>query len=98
MYALFGESIVAKYTINPAIIHNLFPKKGIIQEGSDADFVIFDSEKELVIDSGHSRSDYSPYENMVTTGMVESTILRGEFLVKNRKLVGSMKGQFIWRE
>ncbi|MHA1515167.1 MAG: amidohydrolase family protein, partial [Candidatus Heimdallarchaeaceae archaeon] len=81
-----------------AKIHKLFPKKGIIQVGSDADFVIFDPVKVLYIDSSHSQSDNNPYENMITTGMVESTILRGEFLVKNRKLVGSMKGQFIWRE
>ena len=98
MYYLFGNEIIDKFTINPAKIHNLFPKKGIIQNGSDADFVIFDPKKVLYIDSGHSQSDNNPYENMITTGMVESTILKGEFLVKNRKLVGSMKGQFIWRE
>jgi len=98
MYHLFGDEIIDKFTLNPAKIHNLFPKKGIIQNGSDADFVIFDPKKVLYIDSGHSQSDNNPYENMITTGMVESTILRGEFLVKNRKLVGSMKGQFIWRE
>ncbi|MCG3254521.1 MAG: amidohydrolase family protein [Candidatus Heimdallarchaeota archaeon] len=97
MYNLFGESIVAKYTINPAIIHNLFPKKGIIQIGSDAGFVIFDPNKVLYIDSGHSHSDNNPYENMIVTSMVESTILRGEFLVNNRKFVGSSRGQFIKR-
>ncbi len=98
MYHLFGDEIIDKFTLNPAKIHKLFPKKGIIQVGSDADFVIFDPEKVLYIDSSHSQSDNNPYENIITTGMVESTILRGEFLVKNRKLVGSMKGQFIWRE
>ncbi|MHA1446971.1 MAG: dihydroorotase, partial [Candidatus Heimdallarchaeaceae archaeon] len=98
MYHLFGDEIIDKFTLNPAKIHKLFPKKGIIQVGSDADFVIFDPVKVLFIDSDHSKSDYTPYNSMITTGIVESTILRGEFLVKNRKLVGSMKGQFNRRE
>jgi len=97
MYNLFGKSIIPKYTINPAVIHNLFPRKGIIQEGSDADLVIFDPEKEIIIDSGHSKSDYSPYDGLKITGIVESTILRGKFLVEERKFVGSKIGQFIKR-
>ncbi|MCK4609601.1 MAG: amidohydrolase family protein, partial [Candidatus Heimdallarchaeota archaeon] len=98
MYHLFGNEIIDKFTQNPAKIHNLFPKKGIIQIGSDADLVIFDPVKTLYIDSGQSQSDYSPFENMIVTGMVESTILRGDFLVKNRIFVGSIKGQFIERK
>ncbi|MHA1552581.1 MAG: dihydroorotase [Candidatus Heimdallarchaeaceae archaeon] len=97
MYHMYGNSAIDKFTINPAKIHNLFPRKGIIQIGSDADLVIFNPEKVLFIDSGQSKSDYSPYENMVTTGMVESTILRGKLLVKDRKLVGSAEGKFIKR-
>lgn len=97
MYNLFGEQIIPKFTINPAIIHSLFPRKGIIKEGSDADLVIFNPEKEFIVDSGHSKSDYSPYGGRKLVGAVESTILRGEFIVKKRKLVGRMKGQFISR-
>ena len=97
MYHLFGDEIIDKFTLNPAKIHKLFPKKGIIQVESDADFVIFDPKKVLYIDSGHSQSDNNPYENMITTGMVESTILRGEFLVEDRKFVAKGKGYFIKR-
>lgn len=43
------------------IIHTLFPKKGIIQEGSDADLVIFDPIKEVLIGSGLSQSDFHLY-------------------------------------
>jgi dihydroorotase-like cyclic amidohydrolase len=50
-----------------------------------------------MIEPGYSRSDYNPYENCLTKGLIESTILRGEFLVKDRKFVGSIKGQFINR-
>ncbi|MHA2309523.1 MAG: dihydropyrimidinase, partial [Candidatus Heimdallarchaeaceae archaeon] len=74
------------------------PKKGVIQIGSDADFVIFDPEKTLFIDKGQSRTDYSPYDSMITNGLIESTILRGEFVVKDRRLVGKERGQFIRRE
>ena len=98
MYHLFGNEIIDKFTINPAKIHKLFPKKGIIQVGSDADFIIFEPNKILMIDSGHSKSDYSPYEDMITNGLIESTILRGEFIVKNRKFVGTSKGRFIKRK
>ncbi|OLS31921.1 MAG: D-hydantoinase [Candidatus Heimdallarchaeota archaeon AB_125] len=97
MYHLFGKEIIDKFTINPAKIHELFPKKGVIQVSSDADFVIFDSSKTLFIDSGHSRSDYSPYENMITNGLIESVILRGEFVVRNRKLQDVKRGMFIKR-
>ena len=98
MYHLFGNEIIDKFTINPAKIYNLYPKKGIIQIGSDADLVIFDPVKTQVIEPGHSRTDYNLYENRLTNGLIESIILRGEFIVKNRKLVGEMGGQFIWRE
>ena len=59
MYHLFDEEIIDKFTINPAKIHGLFPKKGVIQIGSDADFVIFDPDKTLMIDSGHSKTDFN---------------------------------------
>ncbi|MHA1543293.1 MAG: dihydroorotase, partial [Candidatus Hodarchaeales archaeon] len=55
MYHLFGDQTIDKFTLNPAKIHKLFPKKGIIQVGSDADFVIFDPVKVLYIDSSHSQ-------------------------------------------
>ncbi len=97
MYHLFGEEIIDKFTINPAKIHNLYPKKGVIQKDSDADFVIFSPDKTLMIDSGHSRTDYSPYEDMLINGLIESTVRRGEFIVKNRKLVAKTNGQFIER-
>jgi len=97
MYNIFGEQIIPKFTINPAIIHNLYPKKGIIKEGSDADLVIFDPEKKFVIDSGHSNSDYSPYEGKSISGLVESTILRGQFIVKERQFIDIKRGKFINR-
>ena len=97
MYSIFGENIIPKYTINPAKIHNLFPKKGIIQEGSDADLVIFDPKKERVIGVDHSKSDYSPYNGKKVKGIVESTILRGKFVIEKNEFLGSQKGSFVKR-
>ena len=51
-----------------------------------------------MIELGHSQSDYNPYENMLTKGLIESTILRGEFVVKDRNLVGKERGQYIRRK
>ncbi len=98
MFHLFGNEIIDKFTIDPAKIHNLYPKKGTIQVGSDADFVLFDPEKTLFIKEGHSRSDYTPYDSMITKGLIESTILRGEFIVEDRDFVGISRGQFIRRK
>ncbi|MHA1204674.1 MAG: dihydroorotase [Candidatus Heimdallarchaeaceae archaeon] len=99
MYNLFGTSIIDKFTVNPAKIHGLYPQKGVIQEDSDADLVIFDPNRELTIDAGHSKSDYSPYEGIKVRGVVESTILRGQFLVKERKFVGKdVKGTYLKRK
>lgn len=63
--------IIDKFKQNPARIHNHFLKKGIIQVGLDADFVIFDPKKVLVINSSHSQSDYSPYDSLKITGVDE---------------------------
>ncbi len=97
MYHLFGASIIDKFTLNPAKIHGLYPKKGIIQVGSDADVVVFDPMKEFVIDKGHSNTDYSPYEGKKVKGKVQTTILRGKMLVSNKRFVGEQKGEFIDR-
>lgn len=97
MYNLFGAGIIDKYTINPAKIHNLYPMKGVIQVGSDADFVIFDPFKTHIIDAGHSQSDYTPYENIITRGLIETTVLRGKLLVKERRFQGHTNGKFIRR-
>jgi len=98
MYNLFGEKIVDKFTKNPAKIFGLYPQKGKIELNTDADLVIFDPNKEFTIESGHSNSDYSPYEGVTLRGKVESTLLRGELIVKNYEYVGKIKGDFIRRK
>lgn len=98
MYNLFGEKIIDKFTKNPAQIFGLYPQKGKIELNTDADLVIFNPKKEFIIDSGHSNSDYSPYEGIKLRGKIESTILRGEIIVEDYEYVGKIKGNFIRRK
>ena len=69
----------------PAKIFGLYPEKGVIKEGSDADLVIIDPEKRVVLskDNLHSNVDYSAYEGMELTGYPVCTISRGEVIIKD---------------
>jgi len=98
MYNIFGEKIIDYFTKNPAKIFGLYPQKGKIELDTDADLVIFNPNKEFTIDSGHSNADYSPYEGISLKGKVESTLLRGEVIVKDYNYVGQIKGNFLRRK
>ncbi len=99
MYTLFGEEVIDKFTENIAKVYGMYPKKGVIDIGSDADIVVFDPEKEWVIKEHHSASDYNVYEGFEVKGKVISTISRGEFVVKDGEFVGKKGwGEYIKRE
>lgn len=67
---------------NPARIFGLFPKKGILLPGSDADIVILDpaSTWTLRADELHAAAGWTPYEGMEITGKIETTIIRGRIV------------------
>lgn len=96
MYGLFGYPVIDRFTVNPARLFGL-KDKGAIEVGKDADLVIFDSNGETLITSGESACDYSPYEGLRLKGRIKSTVLRGEFLVKDGVFIGK-KGCYIRRE
>ena len=84
----------------PARLFGLYPRKGTIAVGSDADLVVFDPEKKLKISAAthHSKVDYSLYEGMEVVGAPESVLVRGQFIVKDHELVGKPgDGSFIKR-
>ena len=84
----------------PAKMFGLYPRKGVIQAGSDADLVIFDPTKEKLIssDTHHMQVDYNPYEGFEITGAVKTVFLRGETIVADNKFLGRPgKGRFIKR-
>src|SRR5215831_19315449 len=76
---------------NAAKILGLYPQKGAIQPGSDADIVLIDPnlKKTLTLSDLHADSDYSIWEGFACQGYPVMTILRGKVIVENGKLVGS---------
>jgi dihydropyrimidinase len=76
---------------NAAKILGMYPKKGVIAVGSDADIVLFDPDanKKITLDDLHADSDYSIWEGFQTTGYPVTTILRGKVIVENGQLLGS---------
>jgi dihydropyrimidinase len=86
---------------SPARIFGLFPKKGTIAPGSDADLVIFDPEKKHVLSARthHMRVDYSPYEGREVTGKAETVLSRGRVIIDNGQFVGKPgAGSFLKRQ
>ena len=79
---------------SPAKIFGLFPRKGTIAPGSDADIVIFNPEKKqtLSVKTLHMKVDYNPYEGRVVHGVSETVISRGTVIVENEKFVGRKGG------
>jgi dihydropyrimidinase len=85
---------------NPAKLFGLYPRKGTIAVGSDADIVVFDPTKKMTISASthHSRCDYNLFEGTEVTGSPELVLLRGNVLVENGDLVASPGiGQFVKR-
>jgi dihydropyrimidinase len=86
---------------NPARIFGLFPQKGTIGIGSDADLVLFDPRRthQLSAAGHHMNVDYSAYEGWEVTGRVETVLLRGQVVIdQNKCLVEKGNGQFIKRK
>jgi len=83
-----------------AKMFGLFPKKGTIAVGSDADIVIFDPEKEQTISAQthHMNVDYSAYEGKTIKGVVEIVLSRGRVVIENNEYKGKAgDGQFLKR-
>jgi dihydropyrimidinase len=92
--------MVELLSTNPAKLFGLYPRKGTIAVGSDADIVVFDPEKKVTITAAdhHSKIDYNLFEGTEVTGSPEVVLLRGQVLVENDELVASPGvGQFVAR-
>lgn len=83
---------------NPARIFGLFPKKGTLAPGSDADIVVLDPPKKWTIqaDNMQTKAEWTPYEGMEVTGKPETTIVRGKIVFHEGNVVGEKGyGKFI---
>jgi dihydropyrimidinase len=94
-HARFGiERFVALTAEQPARLFGLWPRKGAIAPGSDADIVVWDPEREITLGAAtlHMRVDYSPYEGRVVTGAPDLVLSRGQVVVEGGRFVGRAGG------
>ena len=79
---------------SPAKIFGLFPRKGTIAPGSDADIVVFDPNRTVTLSAKtlHMNVDYNPYEGRQVTGATETVLSRGRVVIENGKFVGRAGG------
>jgi dihydropyrimidinase len=93
--------LVAKCCTNPAKVMGLYPKKGTLAAGSDADVVVIDPKKKIAVD--HTKmatgADWNPYQGWPLAGFAEATFCRGKQIVKDYQFVGENGwGQWLPRE
>lgn len=93
MFQLFGNQVIDKMTLFPAKVHGIYPKKGVLQEGSDGDIIIID-ERVHHITTNHSKCDYSTYKSFRVNTEILSTLVRGKFIIKDGEYVGG-QGEYI---
>ncbi len=95
-----ANQFVAYTSTNPAKIFGLYPRKGALLEGSDADIVIWDPEKRVKygVAHAHQRTDYNLYEGWELVGCPEKVFLRGKLIVDEDEWMGRRgDGMFLKR-
>lgn len=84
-----------------AKLMGLYPRKGVIKVGADADVILFDPQYKSThtVSNLHMQTDYSPYEGMTFTGRVRDTIVAGHFIIEQGRYVPSeFRGSLLKRE
>ncbi|MBE7007858.1 MAG: dihydropyrimidinase [Ruminococcaceae bacterium] len=84
---------------NPAKLYGLYPRKGAIAAGSDADIVVYDPNVSHVLRGAElaSKAGYTPFEGFETSGSIRSVYLRGELAVDHGEVLGKPNGQYLAR-
>ena len=85
------ERFVALTATNPAKLFGIYPRKGTIAIGSDADLTFWDPAREVTISQSllHHDCDYTPYEGMAVTGWPVRTMLRGRTIMRDGAMTGT---------
>ncbi|HVC08309.1 MAG TPA: dihydropyrimidinase [Elusimicrobiota bacterium] len=97
---LTANRFVELTSTSPAKLFGLYPKKGHLSPGADADIVLIDPKKKTTITAKkhHSAADYNPYEGKTVEGAIAAVFLRGEQMISGDAMTGSAKrGQFLKR-
>src|SRR5699024_12231908 len=82
----------------PARLNGLYPRKGLIAPGADADLAIWDPQATTTLSTGtlHMATDYTPYEGREVRGLPITVMVRGETVVRDREFVAeSAHGRFV---
>lgn len=96
-----ARRLVDAMATTPARLHGLYPRKGTIALGSDADLVLFDPERRETISQSrlHSRAGYEPCEGMEVAGWPVATFSRGELIAKDGQAIGKPgRGRLLKRQ
>lgn len=93
------EQMCSLLSENPAKLYGVYPRKGVIAAGSDADIVVFDPEKESVISAETHlyNTDNNPFEGFALHGGIDKVFLRGKLAVEDGKVVSEKLGTYIYR-
>ena len=86
---------------NPAKVYGLYPKKGILEPGADADLIILDPEREQTLTHAnmHGAVDYTVYEGVPVKGYIDLVMQRGNVIAKENRFTGARgAGEFIHRK
>ena len=95
-----ANRFVELVSTNPAKIFGMYPRKGALQPGSDADILLWDPNKAVTWgrDLAHHRTDYNLYEGWSLLGMVDQVFLRGKKVIEKGEWLGDRgQGKFIHR-
>ncbi|MGG4442222.1 dihydropyrimidinase [Brevibacillus fortis] len=110
MRLLFSEGVAKdKISLNQFVdmtstkvakLFGMFPQKGTIAVGSDADIVLFDPtlKRTISVETHHMNVDYNPFEGMVVNGDIISVLSRGSYVIRDQQFVGQAgAGRFVKR-
>lgn len=93
------QQMCAALSTNAALIFGMYPKKGVIQVGSDADIVVWDPNYQGVITAKDQiqNVDYTPYEGLKVQGKAEYVFLRGDLVVEKGSIINENTGKYVFR-
>lgn len=90
------SNLIEKLSVKPAKIYGLYPQKGVIQIGSDADIIIIEKKKKIIKNENrHNAADYTIYDGYEVDYVVDTVIQRGNIIVENNELI-ARKGDGIF--
>lgn len=85
------------HSTNAAKLYKMYPKKGILSVGSDADVTVYQKEglETITASTRHANTDYTPYEGIQVKGYVRHVLVNGNLVVKDRELIEKNSGSYV---